>query len=42
MTSAILLVDLERHQPVAVLIAELLTHVGTDPNWRRRPSVLVQ
>ena len=23
-------------------IAELLTHAGTDPNWRRRPSVLDQ
>jgi len=23
-------------------VAVLLTHVGTDPNWRRRPSVLDQ
>jgi hypothetical protein len=23
-------------------IAALLTHAGTDPNWRRRPSVLDQ
>ena len=23
-------------------IAELLTHAGTDPNWRRRPSILDQ
>ena len=23
-------------------IAELLTHSGRDPNWRRRPSVLDQ
>jgi hypothetical protein len=23
-------------------IAELLTHAGTDSNWRRRPSVLDQ
>jgi hypothetical protein len=23
-------------------IAELLTHAGTDPKWRRRPSILDQ
>jgi putative transposase len=33
---------LEREHAALKRLAELLTHSGRDPNWRRRPSVLDQ